>query len=279
MSNREEVLNLLTSIDNYQVDLSEQSKAIAIVKRFLAFLIECVKFAEKYLPIEMVENWAESNKSIPLIAERIYPVFKHQSDNPLWTLNAVATTAGSASSDGFAFITGAYNFLETNEARDEFIGIAGKYKSILFQEEAQQTVNEFLAPIDPQAAKKYTSAVNQLSTLPPGEDPEGALVTMRSALNLTLNALLKKSGLTKAERKLKQVEVIPKLAAILSKDITSQLDLLLISDQFMELNRRLSAAKDIKLDRDVAEGLALQATSILNQLARTIDQSKLKEQE
>jgi hypothetical protein len=93
---------------------------------------------------------------------------------------------------------------------------------------------------------------------------------MRSALKITIDTLMKKSGLSRNEIKnLKLISTIPTIANHLAKDEESKIDLILISEKFKILWEKLAAAKEIALPREIAIGLAFEVTSILILLSQT----------
>ncbi|OGO16961.1 MAG: hypothetical protein A2Z14_15290 [Chloroflexi bacterium RBG_16_48_8] len=262
---------LLNDTIIFQESLIDQARALSKFKDIVAFLVDCIAFAEKYLPPDLVREWSLSNQTIPLLVERTKPLFDHHTSDPKGLIFAVSSTASTASSDAFSFITGSHNYLEGKEERDEFSGLAMTYRNLVTGDEERDHVISFLKPINPTAASKYEDASHQFRLLPNGEDPQEPLMGLRSALDLTLRSLLEMAGLSRKDRsELKKASWLPTIAEHLSKDEASKIDLILANSQFQDLWEKLSAAKNTKLPVQVANALALQASSILNLISRTV---------
>jgi len=270
MDTENQTKQLLLDTLEFQRQLTVQSRAAGKLREILEFIVKCIEFANKYLPEDMFQTWASDNKTIPLLAERAHPIFTFQSSDPHVALLAVNTTSGSASSNVFSFITNNLNFVEGRDARDEYNDLAAQYLGIVTSEDRRKKIYTFLSPLNTIAAQKFDTGVNQLASLPEGEDPQGPLMALRSALDLAMKSLLERTGLAKSEMKLKQPARLPIIAEHLAKDAESKLNLILANDQFQDLWSKLSSAKNIRLPFDQARGLAMRITALLNLMAETI---------
>jgi hypothetical protein len=114
-------------------------------------------------------------------------------------------------------------------------------------------------------------ALEDFHALPIDEDFEGSLVTMRSAIDIAIQSLMKLIPLSKRERgDLKSVDELPTIAQYLAKDELSRVDIILANEQLIKLGKQLSASKEMGIHRQQAEALIHQSVAILNLIASTV---------
>lgn len=262
---------LLSDTTQFHKDLVIQARDVSKLMDLLAFVADCISFAEKYLPTDLLKKWSDSDKTISELAKRTQPLFGYSTPDPKGIIYASISTASTAGTAIFTRLTNGYNFLEGKEQRDAYYGIALRFKGFVTGEEERKRARLFLASFNPVAAEKFWDSSEQLRGLPRDEDPQGPLMALRSALDLTVGSLLKMTPLTKSERSsLTQPALLPTIANHLANDDAAKVDLILANETFIELWKQLSAAKNTKVERDVAESLALRATSMLNLISRTV---------
>ncbi|OGN81243.1 MAG: hypothetical protein A2X24_12960 [Chloroflexi bacterium GWB2_54_36] len=271
MNNIVKFRELFAQTTDYHNNLVNLTRAISKIQDLFSFIILCIDFAEKYIPKENLTKWSETNESIPLLFDRMENLITLPPLDALTRSVTVINTSGSASSDSFAFLLDNYPYLETEKERTEFRDLTQKYKNLLLADENRGEVINYLSSLNQVAAYKFTAGSNQLHSLGPDEDAEGPLMMLRSALDLAVNSLIEKIGLTNKEiAEIKRAEVIPLLANHLAKDESSKIDLILMNKAYTDLYPKLSAAKNNIVDRDRAIGLALEVTAILNLISRTL---------
>jgi len=271
MDNIDKFRELFAQTNEYYRKLVDLTRAISKIQDLFSFIILCIDFAEKCIPQENLMRWSESNESIPLLLDRMENLISLPPPDALKLSVDVTTTSGSASSDTFAFLLDNYPFLEGEKERTEFRDLTQKYKNLLLADENRGEVINYLSSLNHVAAYKYNTGSNQLHSLGPNDDAEGPLMMLRSALDLAVDSLIEKIGLTHREiAEIKRAEVIPLIANHLAKDESSKIDLILMNKSYTDLYPKLSAAKNNIVDRDRAIGLALEVTAILNLISRTL---------
>jgi predicted XRE-type DNA-binding protein len=262
--------HLLAATDQFQSKLVEQTRAAGKLRELLSFIVRCIEFAEKHLPSRIIEQWEEDHEALSVLSERLNPVFDFKAEEPTFAIRAANNTASVASSDVFSLITGSHNYIEGDDAREEYSTLAGLYFGIVTAEEKRENVYTFLSPLNSTAAQKFKDSTEQLSSIPPDEDPQGPLMGLRSALSLAITSLLEKANLSRSERNLKLASRLPVIAEHLAKNAEAKLDLILANEQFQDLWRKLSAAKNTTLSYEIAQALAIRTIAMLNLIAETI---------
>jgi hypothetical protein len=265
-----ENINTLRKINRqtkeYYKGLVDLSRSVNRLLEFLNFINMCIDFIEKKLPIDKLNDWSANSEILPVVNKRLNTLINSSLPDALPLIEPTINTSGSASSDCYSLLVNNFSYFEDNQTRNEFYKITDMYKGLVINEETQAGVSDYLAKTNPQAQIKYLNGSKQLQSLKPDEDYEGPLLLMRSALELTVDTLIKKIGVTGKKR----VEYIPIIANTLAKDELSKIDLILINNNYMDLWKKLSITKNSFTDRDRAIGLALEVTSILNLLSKTL---------
>ncbi|GEM_PF-3977188 len=271
MKNFQHFRDLVLRTKEYQNDLVDLVRSISKVNDLFTFIDMCIDFAERNLDEKIVNKWITENKPMSVLNERINYVFTVSATDANRVMPSVYSTAGTAVYDAHNLLVSNYQYLENKEVRQEFLEITTTYKDLLINYENQHQVSQFLYSLNPIASTKYLNGTNQLQSIKPDEDPQGPLMLLRSALELTVISLLDRAGLTKKSiSELQRDSAIPTIANKLAKDEFSKIDLILINESYKDLWKKLSATKNIVIDRDRAIGIALQITSILNLISKTI---------
>ncbi len=264
--------DLLQSTIQFHTSLIELARGVAAFRSVLEFIVECVGFAETYLPHVGLGAWIDSSLIFGELANRSQALFNYTSDDPQGLVRALYDTSGSAATGTFSYLNDNFKFLEDNRSRQEFNRLALNYRGLLSGPQQQQDVSSFLAPLNSTAASKFDHALKNLQSLPQSEDPQGALLEMRSAIDIAVDSLIEMTPLTKRERgDLKNAALLPTIAQHLARDEFAKVDLILASEHFMKLKQQLAASKELKLPRLQAEALMNQAVALLKLIATTVN--------
>ena len=263
---------LLNQATQLHTDLIQAARDLSRYRDLIRFVSDCLDFAERHFPSTAVSPWLTKSRLIPRLWEAATPVFGAPATQLVKLTPALNTSGSSGAAEAFGHVVSNYKFVEDEQAREAFTGLTTTYRAILARDQERSEVQVFLWSVSPEATGKFLQASAHFESLPKGEDPEGALVEMRSAVDLALRALLRLTDLTRAEvTALKKKEWIPTIASHLAKNEIAKADLLLGSRDFMQLWHSLSSSKTSQLPPDVAAALIVQATGLLNLLAQTID--------
>ncbi len=271
MNTPNQAKQLLKETTRFHTSLIQQARAVGKFKEILEFIVECISFAEKYFPQDTIDSWSEGKIILNELSERAKPIQNASIYNLPTLIPPVYTTGGTLATGTFAMLTDNFRFLEDNESRSEYSNLAGKYGGLLNGPEEQSRVQMFLEPLNATAQIKFNQSLQEMQSLPGDEDPQGPLVAMRSAIDLALRSLLKLTPLTKRERKLKSVDLLPTIAQHLARDELTKVDLVLTNDRLAKLKGQLSASKEIKFSRTQADALMSQAVAILHLIASSIN--------
>ncbi len=262
---------LLEDATSFQTMLVDQARAVGKLRDVLEFIVECISFAEAYLPPDALNSWTDGNVVFGELSKRTGTIYNSSVQAMPISLEPVFTTSGSAATGTFAMLTDNFRYLEDNESRSKYIYLAGRYRSLLSSPDEQSRVQTFLGPVDMTAQSKFNQSLKTFQVLPKNEDPQGPLLEMRSAIDLALDALLRLTPLSKRERgDLKNIDVLPKIAQYLAKDELAKVDLILANDRLEKLKSQLSASKQTIIPRAQAEALMSQAVATLNLIASTV---------
>jgi hypothetical protein len=262
---------LLEDATSFHALLVEQARTVAKIRDILEFIVECISFAEAYLPPDAISSWTDGSVVFGELSKRTKPIYSGPVKSIPVSLGPVYTTSGSAATGTFAMLTDNFKYLEDNESRSKYVHLAGKYRSLISGPEEQSQVHAFLGPLDMTAQSKFNQSLKTFQSWPKDEDPQGPLLEMRSAIDLALDALFKLTPLSKSERgDLKKIAVLPTIAQHLAKDELAKIDLILANDRLEKLKSQLSASKQTIIPRIQAEALMSQAVAILNLIASTI---------
>lgn len=278
MDPKNNVHQLLDEANIYHKELIAHARAVSKLRDFIQFIADCIDFANRNFPGEITQEWIDNNEVIPVLAGRSRSIFVSRNPDSVLT-SAACSTGSTGSTVTFSFITSNYNFIESKDDRLEYLDLTKRYSDLTNSEEHQQLVYDYLTPIHQEAADKYIQGINEFQSLPMDEDPQGPLMALRSAIDLVLKNLIDQLPLTNEEKKLKKVSQLPIIAEYLAKDEAAKIDLILANEQLQVLRGQLSASKNKKLPRDVAESLVSQATALLNLLATTVIPGKDKSSE
>ncbi len=271
MSNDRIARELLEGSIEYHELLIKLARGISRFQELMRFIVDCLDFGVQNIPDEIFTPWIDSNKHIPAIDERFDPLVSFSSNDPLTDLGYLINTSASGTTDSFSFLLNNYNFYENKEAREEFLNLSIRFKGLLARPEDIATVRSFITPIHATAGEKFTHSLDAMDSLPEGEDTQGCLLEMRSAIDLTIDRLIDLIGLTKKEKKLKAIQQLPTIARYLAKDDQSKVNLLLANSRFEELKSQLAASKNIKYTKDQANSLMDKSIAFLNQIASAIE--------
>jgi hypothetical protein len=269
--NIEQAKALLNELNNFHQLLIEQARAIARLTEIVEFIAECIEFAKKYYPPGIVITLTDSNEGLLELSNRTRTIFASSAQEAFEIMPSATTTSGSVASGSFATITSNYQHLEEKKAREDFWTLTAKYRELISGPEKEENVITFLGKIEPDAQAKYHHSIQSFKSLPKGEDPQGALLEMRSAIDLALKSLLKLTPLTRDEKgNLKAVDELPTIARFLGKDELSKTDILLTNLQVQTLKSQLSSSKEIVLTHEQAQALIFQSTAFLHLITETI---------
>lgn len=262
---------LLKDTNNYHENLIEHARLIAEFQQILEFIVECIEFAEHYIPNRETEQKKQVVRYVPTLVERVNPILGNLHSDPKTLITSVNPTAGSAATGTFSCLTDNFNYYEDTQSRSKYLLLASKYKDLLSGPSQKVEVSKFLGVVNKTAQAKFSQSLKDLQTLPQDEDPQGPLIAMRSAIDIALKSLLELTPLTKRERgDLKRISVLPTIAQYLAKDEYAKLDLILTNDQLNKLKDQLSASKDIAIPRIQAEALMNQSIAILRLISTSI---------
>lgn len=266
---------LLNQVTKLHTELVQAARDLSKYRDLVKFVNDCLDFAETHFPSPVVSPWAGKSSLVPRLWEAATPAFAAPVTRLVKVTPALNTSGSSAAAEAFGYVVSNYKFVEDEQAREGFTALTTTYRTILARDQEKASVQAFLWSVSPEASAKFLHASAHFESLPKGEDPEGALVEMRSAVDLALRALLRLTPLSKAEVSgLKKKEWIPTIASHLAKDEMAKADLLLGSHDFVDLWHDLSSSKTSLLPPDVAAALIVQVTGLLNLMAQTMNPAR-----
>jgi len=166
MDTSAEARSLLHEAHEHHEALISQARAVSSLRDLLGILVECISFAEKHLPSSISDPWLTQNAHVPVLVERSRPLFTGAFPASTQGLFSLATAASSADSDAFSFIAGSFNFLEDDDSRQEYYGLAGTFRDLLAGPEQQEEVHIFLAPLNVVADSKFRHSIEAFQALP-----------------------------------------------------------------------------------------------------------------
>ena len=192
-------------------------------------------------------------------------------DPTLAFLDAANSTSGSAI---YSMVTGSHSFVEVPSEMDEYQRITGRFQKYWENPQRFQEVVRRLGWISEEAANRIKAAREAILMGVPATDPTtGPALQLRSAIELTVRALLDRIPEEKPPVKLDYFEHI-------AKHLTTDQDAAqLLSSQgetYVNLTRRLTAAKgSSSLDRQHLRTLFHKSQELLFTLLTAIDAGKL----
>jgi hypothetical protein len=261
------IRDLHTETTGYLDSLDKLTRSVSEIRDLLDFMNLCIDYAEGNVPHQNIEKWSQSNPIFEEVLSRLNDVYQKPPQTAIQISNTVKNTAESAIADIFLLILINFSHIVAERERDAYYSLSAKFNQIINGEAEHLEVHSFLYRLNPLAASKFNEGSKQLRSIFANEDAEDPLISMRSALNLTIRTLIDQTGDTTIP---KQVELIPRIAKYYAKDQTAQVDLVICNKNFLYLWQLFSKTKDTPFGRDQAMGLALEVTSILNLLSRTI---------
>ncbi len=261
------IRDLNTETTGYLDSLDKLTRSVSEIRDLLDFMNLCIDYAEGNVPHQNIEKWSQSNPIFEEVLSRVNDVYQKPPQTAIQISNTVKNTAESAIADIFLLILINFSHIVAERERDAYYSLSAKFNQIINGEAEHLEVHSFLYRLNPLAASKFNEGSKQLRSIFANEDAEDPLISMRSALNLTIRTLIDQTGDTTIP---KQVELIPRIAKYYAKDQTAQVDLVISNKNFLYLWQLFSKTKDTPFGRDQAMGLALEVTSILNLLSRTI---------
>jgi hypothetical protein len=263
---------LLAGASEYHDTLIDLARGVDRFRQIMDFIVRCIEFAENYIPEDRNSGWLVENPHIPLMNTRATVLFSFESNDPSTAMDYLLSGSTSGSSDAFLFLMNNYNYYESKESRGEVLDLSVHYRNLFGRPEDINFVYTGINSFAPDAGDKFQHSFDSLASLPEDEDAQGPLLEMRSAIDMSLNALLNLTPLSKAERgDLKSVQVIPAIANHLAKDDYSLVDLLTANELFEDLKNKLAASKQKKIPRDQADALMTQSVSLLSQIIKSIN--------
>lgn len=262
---------LLEETNQFHTTLIEQARAIAKIRDLLDFIVQCIVFAEKYIPPSTLNTWVDSWTAFNLFSDRARPLLNQGAVAPHSIVPHLNTSGSTAATEIFALLTDNYSYFEDTSTRSQYSQLAGTYRGLLSGLEEQNKVHIFLTPLNTVAQVKFNQSLSEIQSLPTTEDPQGPLLAMRSAIDLAIDSLLRLTPLTKRQRgDLRSVDKLPAIAQHLSKDELSKIDLILANERFEQLKAQLSASKNSVISRPQADALMTQAVALLNLVANSV---------
>jgi len=271
VSNDQIARELLVGSIEYHELLIKLARGISRFQELMRFIVDCMDFGVQNIPNEVYTQWIDSNQHIPKISENLDPLVSFSCNDPLTNLGHLINTSASGTTDSFSFLLNNYNFYENTETREEFKKLSLRFGGLLARPEDISYAHSFVTSVYPTAGEKFIHSLDAMDSLPESEDPQGCLLEMRSAIDLTIKRVIDLIGLTKKEGKLKIVQQLPTIARYLAKDDQSRVILILANSQFVDHKSKLAASKDIKYSKDQARSLMDQSIAFLNQIASAID--------
>jgi len=271
MNELQQAKQLLEGASNFHNSLVEHARLTAAFQKILEFIVECIEFAENHIPNKETEQWKQVTGYIPVLVERTNPIFGHLHSDPYNIFSSLESTGGTIATGTFSYLTDNFNNFEDTQSRSQYRQIASRYQLLLSGPSHKAQASEFLGLVHETAQSKFSQSLKDFQTLPPGEDPQGPLVAMRSAIDITLQNLLKLVPLTRREKgDLKRISELPTIAQYLAKDEYAKLDLILVNEQLDKLKSQLSASKDQIIPHIQAESLMNQSVAILRLISTSI---------
>ncbi len=261
------IRDLHSDTSKYLDNLIELIRAVSRTHELLDFINFCIDYAEANIPHQIIDDWSQSNPIFTELIRRSEIVYEDSPNKAIQYIYPVEITAGSALADTYSFILNNISHIDGEREKQAFYSISEKYNQIINGEEENKEVHSFLYRLNPLAASKFIEGAKQLTFTPQNEATEDPLSSMRSALNLTIRTLIDLTGDTTIP---KQAELIPRIAKVFAKDQAAQVDLAIRNRNFLQLWLKLSKTKDMTINRDLAMGFVLEATSILILFSRTI---------
>jgi hypothetical protein len=261
------IRDLHTETTGYLDSVDKLTRSVTEIRDLLDFLILCIDYAEGNIPHQFIDKWSQSNPIFEELLSRLNDVYQKPPQTAIQNINIVKNTAGSAIADIYLLIPINYSHIVGERERDAFYTLSAKYNQIINGESEHLEVHSFLYRLNPLAASKFNEGSKQLLSIFANEDAGDPLISMRSALNLTIRTLIDLTGDTTIP---KQVELIPRIAKYYAKDQAAQVDLVICNKNFLYLWQLFSKTKDTTFGRNQALGLALEVTSILNLFSKTI---------
>jgi hypothetical protein len=261
------IRDLHTETTGYLDSVDKLTRSVSEIRDLLDFLILCFDYAEGNIPHQFIDKWSQSNPIFEELMNRLNDVYQKPPNTAIQNINPIKNTAGSAIADIYLFIIINFSHIVGEREKDAFNSLSAKYNQIINGGAEHKEVHSFLYRLNPLAASKFNGGSEQLLALFLNEGTENPLTSMRSSLNIAIRTLIDLTGDTTIP---KQVELIPRIAKYYAKDQAAQVDLVNSNKNFLYLWQLFSKTKDTTFGRDQAMGLALEVTSILNLLSRTI---------
>jgi hypothetical protein len=262
---------LYKDTSNIHKNLVEHARLTAEFQKILEFIVECIEFAQNHISNRETDQWKQVTQYIPVLSERTYLVLGVLHDNPYNVFSALESTGGTIATGTFSYLTDNFNNFEDSRSRSGYMYLASKYQTLLSSPSQKRDADDFLGLVNGTAQIKFGQSLKDFQTLPEDEDPQGPLLAMRSAIDLTLESLLKLTPLTRDERgDLKRISELPTIAQHLARDENAKLNLILVNEQLNKLKGQLSASKNQTIPRIQAEGLMNQSVALLRLISANI---------
>jgi hypothetical protein len=261
------IRELQTETTGYLDSVDKLTRSVSEIRDLLDFLILWIDYAEGNIPHQIIDKWSQSNPIFEELPSRLNDVYQKPPHIAIQNINTIKNTAGSAIADIYLLILINFSHIVGERERNSFFTLSAKYNQIINGEADHLEVHSFLYRLNPLAASKFNDGSKQLLSIFANEEAEDPLISMRSALNFAIRTLIDLTGDTTIP---KQIELIPRIVKYYAKDQAAQVDLVIINKNFLYLWQLFSKTKDTTFDRDQAMGLALEVTSILSLLSRTI---------
>lgn len=262
---------LLNDTKSFHKNLIEHARLTAEFQKILEFIVECIEFADNYIPSKETEQRNQVTQYVTALYQRTNPILGTLYSDPYSVFSALESTGGTIATGTFSYLTSNFNYYEDTHSRSQYLRLASEYQVLLSNPRQKSEASEFLGLVNETAQSKFGQSLKDFQTLPQDEDPQGPLLAMRSAIDMTLQSLLKLAPLTKKERgDLKRISELPTIAQYLAKDENAKLDLILVNDQLDKLQDQLSASKYRTIPRVQAEALMNQSVAILRLIATSI---------
>ena len=267
----QQVKKILDDANCYHKNLVEHARLTAGVQKILEFIVECIEFAEIYIPNRETEQWNQVAQLFPILFARTNPVFGYMHSDPFNVFGALDSTGGSIATGTFSFLTDNFNNYEDAQSRSKYNELASKYQVLLSSPSQKNEASDFLGLVNVTAQSKFGQSLKDFQTLPHNEDPQGSLMAMRSAIDMTIQSLLKLTPLTNREKgDIKRISELPTIAQYIAKDELAKLNLILVNDQLNKLKSQLSASKNQTIPRIQAESLMNQSIALLRLISVNI---------
>jgi hypothetical protein len=271
METSKDAHSLLVATNEFQKSLIEQARALDTFKQLVNFVAECLAFAERYIQPQTGRVWTQGDENVQILARHVTVLYAGGAAHPYRQITHAISSGSTTATMAFAYVNNHYSLYEGDEAQTEYKRLSGAFYELQSGPTVQAQVGTFLKGWNDRAQSKYVQALNGLRSLPHDEDAQGQLLMMRSAINLTMTGLLKRTPLTKKKRgDVKRNEELPTIAKYLARDQLARAALLDANDSFLQLTRQLAKTKDVPIPRPQADALMYQAVAVLKVIADSV---------